>query len=84
MTMDDGWTVADAIAQFAETGKPIDRLGKLLWCLPGFQACGYSKPGPDGGRRYKRYSIGDLQRLHGFLARNGWLDKPPASGDTRP
>lgn len=81
MTVADGWTIPEAREKFAETGKPIDQLGKLIWCLPGFTECGYSDPGPEGGRRFKRYAIGDLQRLHGFLARNGWLDRP-SSGDT--
>lgn len=76
-----GWTVAEAREELARTGIPIDRLDKLIWCLPGFLACGYSEPGEKGGRRYKRYPIGDLQRLHGFLAENGWLTAPPP-GDT--
>lgn len=77
----DGWTVPEAQEQFAAAGLPVDRLDRLLWCLPGFLPCGYSQPGAKGGRRFKRYPIGDLQRLHGFLASNGWLTKPPASGD---
>lgn len=85
MTMAEGWTIPQAREELARTGLPIDRLADLLGALPGFPRLGEErkKPGSAGGRGYKLYPIGDLQHLHGFLARNGWLDKP-ASGDTRP
>ena len=79
----DGWTIHQAREELARTGLPIDRLADLLGALPGFVPCGEErkKPGSKGGRGHKLYPIGDLQRLHGFLARNGWLDKPASAAD---
>lgn len=77
--MADGWTIPEAREQLAATGLPVDHLDRIIRALPGFRPCGETKPGDHGGRGYKLYPIGDLQRLHSALA--PWL-KDPASGDT--
>lgn len=80
--MADGWTIPDAAAELAKTGIPFDGLDRIISSLPGFLPCGERKKpaGSKGGRGYKLYAIEDIQHLHGFLARKGWLT-PPASGD---
>ena len=78
--MTDGWTIAEARAQFAETGLPIERLDRIIRALPGLKPCGETRPGERGGRGYALYPIRDLQRLHSALA--PWL--MPPSGDTEP
>lgn len=87
MTSAGGWTVAMASAQFAETGIPFEErnLRAVIRHLPGFQRIGEMRAPPDdgidhGGRGHPLYDIADLQQLHAFLARKGWLT-PPARGD---
>ena len=71
---DDGWTVSDAIEQFAATGLPLDGLAPIIRNLPGFQPCGHTRPGEKGGRGYHLYPISELQLLHAALSR--WLTAP--------
>jgi hypothetical protein len=83
LTMAEGWTVAEAVEQFAGTGVPMDGLARIIRALPGFQRIGEKKkpPGSKGGRGDAVYSIADLQRLHSKLAE--WLvPQDPPSGDT--
>ena len=78
----DGWTVAEASAQFGETGIPFEErnLRAVIRYLPGFQRTGETPSGPHGGRGDPLYDIAELQLLHKALAR--WLTVP-VSGDTR-
>jgi hypothetical protein len=81
--MAEGWTVAEALEQFAAAGMPVDpvafrlviraarRTGKL-------RPVSHTPPGEHGGRGWPRYGIGDLQQLHRDNAR--WL-AVPATGD---
>ena len=75
----EGWTVEEAVAEFARTGIPMDGLARIIRALPGFQRIGETTAGEKGGRGYALYDIGQLQRLHSALA--PWLTVPP-SGDT--
>jgi hypothetical protein len=72
--MADGWTVVEAREQFARTGLPVDGLDQIIRALPGFTRIGETRSGERGGRGHALYDIGELQLLHGALAR--WL-KPP-------
>jgi hypothetical protein len=78
LTMTEGWTVAEAVEQFAQAGVPMDGLARVIRALPGFQRIGETESGEHGGRGYAVYDIAELQQLHGRLAR--WLiprDPPP-------
>lgn len=70
----DGWTVAEARAQFAATGIPVDGLAQIIRALPGLQRIGETRPGGKGGRGQALYPIDQLQRLHAALA--PWLTPP--------
>jgi hypothetical protein len=74
-----GWTVAEAVEQFAQAGVPFDGLDRIIRALPGFQRIGEVRklPGSKGGRGDALYSIADLQRLHSALA--PWLIMPGGS-----
>jgi hypothetical protein len=77
----DGWTVNEASADFAMTGKPIPprQLAMIIRALPAFNPLGETASGGRGGRGHALYDIGQLQRLHSALA--PWLH-PPVNGDT--
>jgi hypothetical protein len=77
--MAEGWTVAEAVEQFARTGIPMDHLDRIIRALPGFRRVGEAPKGPLGGRGAALYDIGQLQLLHKALA--PWLTVPPP-GDT--
>ena len=70
----DGWTVAEARAEFAATGLPVDGLAQIIRALPGLQRIGETRPGGKGGRGQALYPIADLQRLHAALS--PWLTAP--------
>ncbi len=79
----DGWTIADASGQFGKTGVPFEErnLRAIIRNLPGFQRTGERRPPSDdgidhGGRGEAVYDIAELQQLHAFLARMGWLTPP--------
>lgn len=78
----DGWTITEASEDFARTGQPLParQLAMIIRALPGFQRTGKKPSGPLGGQGEALYEIGDLQLLHGFLAKNGWL-RPPGGND---
>jgi hypothetical protein len=71
--MAEGWTVREAVAEFAKTGVPMDGLDRIIRALPGFQRIGEVRkpPGSQGGRGAALYDIAQLQQLHGRLAE--WL-----------
>jgi hypothetical protein len=68
-----GWTIEDALAEFATQGMPVDpvrfRAAVIkVACLP---RTGEGPSGEFGGRGQKRYDIGELQLLHAANLR--WL-----------
>jgi hypothetical protein len=71
--MAEGWTVAEAVEQFAQAGVPFDGLDRVIRALPGFRRIGEVRkpPGSMGGRGPAVYDIAQLQRLHAALA--PWL-----------
>jgi hypothetical protein len=73
MSSAHGWTVQEAVEEFARTGLPVDGLARIIRALPGFQRIGEVRkpPGSKGGRGDAIYDIGQLQRLHAALA--PWL-----------
>ena len=75
MISDDGWTADEAGPEFAKTGIPFEPeqvRGIIRW-LPGFLPVGEQRhDGP--GRGKAMYDIGELQELHGALAK--WLRVP--------
>lgn len=82
--MVEGWTVDDALAEFAAAGKPLDPAGfralvRHARRLGTLKTAGETEPGGQGGRGYIVYEIGQLQHMHKDLLR--WLGLPP-SGDT--
>jgi hypothetical protein len=73
MSTTEGWTIAEAVAEFERAGMPVDpaRLRAIIRNLPGFSPVGETPSGPNGGRGHPLYDIGSLQRLHTALA--PWL-----------
>ena len=82
----NGWTVDDALAQFAAAGKPLDPAGfralvRHARRLGNLEKAGeLRKPaGSEGGRGYIVFEIGQMQLMHKDSVR--WLGLP-SSGDT--
>ena len=81
-----GWTVPDALAQFAEAGMPVDEAGfravvRAAQRTGTIRRTGETRAplGSKGGRGRPLYDIGQLQQLHKDLAK--WIpaqDRPPA------
>lgn len=81
MTAASGWTVDDALAQFAAAGKPLDPAGfralvRHARRLGNLQKAGETGSGELGGRGYIVYDIWQLQHMHKDLVR--WLGLPPS------
>lgn len=76
--MAEGWTVAEAREQLAQTGLPVDRLAEIIQALPGLQRIGEKPSGPRGGRGAAVYDMYEIQLLHAALAR--WLIARAESG----
>ena len=74
-----GWTIAEAVAEFAAAGMPVDpeRFRLAVTRVARIRRTGETPPGEKGGRGKFLYPIGELQRLHSALA--PWLT---GSGDT--
>jgi len=72
----DGWTIADAIAEFERAGMPVDpaRFRIAVTRVARLARTGEMKSGERGGRGQALYDIGQLQRLHAALA--PWLTTP--------
>jgi hypothetical protein len=69
LTSQEGWTVPDALAQFAAAGMPLDETGfravvRAARRLGTLQRTGSSPSGPKGGRGEARYDIARLQLMH--------------------
>jgi hypothetical protein len=71
--MTEGWTIAEAVAEFAAAGLPVDpdRFRVAVVRVARIPRVGETKSGPSGGRGHPLYPIGELQRLHSALA--PWL-----------
>ena len=76
-----GWTIAEAVEQFAMAGMPVDedRFRIAVTRVARIKRAGEAPKGPLGGRGHATYPIGELQRLHAALA--PWLTVP-TPGDT--
>ena len=80
MTGQDGWTVPEALAQFAAAGMPLDETGfravvRAAHRVGALQRAGETSSGPKGGRGRPLYEIGALQQMHKDLAR--WIPGSP-------
>ena len=78
MTSREGWTVPDALAQFAAAGMPLDETGfravvRAAARLGALRRTGETRApaGSKGGRGRARYDLAQLQQLHKDLAR--WI-----------
>ena len=78
MSAADGWTVPDALAEFAAAGMPLDEAGfravvRAAQRLGTLRRAGETRApaGSKGGRGRPLYDIGALQQLHKDLAR--WI-----------
>ena len=82
MSAADGWTIPMACEQFAAAGMPVDeaRFRIAVTRVARIPRIGEMDSGPQGGRGYVLYEIGELQLLHKGLIR--WLLKVPPPGDT--
>ena len=71
--MSDGWTIAEALGQFAAAGMPVheDRWRMAVTRVARLPRIGETPSGEHGGRGYVLYEIGELQLLHAALAR--WI-----------
>ena len=86
MTSREGWTIPDALTQFAEAGMPVDEAGfravvRAAQRTGTLRRTGETRApaGSKGGRGRPLYDIGALQQLHKDLAR--WI---PAQDAARP
>ncbi len=75
--MADGWTLKEALEQFAAAGMPVDadRFRLAVTRVARIPAVSHTPSGAKGGRGYLMYDIGQLQRLHSALA--PWLAGTP-------
>ena len=83
--MADGWTIPEALAEFAEAGMPLDQAGfravvRHARRVGTLKPVGHTKPGRQGGRGEFRYDIGQLQQMHKDQVR--WIPAQPPPGDT--
>lgn len=71
--MTDGWTVDEAVAEFAAAGMPVDpaRFRLAVTRVARIPRVGETPSGNKGGRGHLLYPIGELQRLHAALS--PWL-----------
>lgn len=80
----EGWTIAEAIAEFERAGMPVDpaRFREAVIRVARIKRVGEVRkpPGSQGGRGEALYPIGELQRLHSALA--PWLTGQNAPGRT--
>jgi hypothetical protein len=77
-----GWTIPMAVAEFERQGMPVDpdRFRIAVTRVARLPRIGEMDSGPQGGRGYVLYEIGELQLLHKGLVR--WLLKVTPPGDT--
>ena len=68
-----GWTIAEAIEEFARQGMPVDeaRFRIAVMKVAQLKRVGEAPSGAKGGRGQKLYEIAQLQRLHAALS--PWL-----------
>lgn len=68
-----GWTIPEAVAEFAAAGMPVDeaRFRLAVTRVARIPRAGEMPSGEKGGRGQLLYPIGELQRLHSALA--PWL-----------
>jgi hypothetical protein len=85
MSAAEGWTIADAVEQFAEAGMPVDeaRFRIAVTRVIRLPRIGEIRQpaGSKGGRGQSLYDIGKLQRLHRWYL-DGCQISVPSSGDT--
>jgi hypothetical protein len=65
-----GWTIQEAVEQFARQGMPVDpEQFRMVVRAFRIQLTGEKRhePGSQGGRRDRLYEIGQLQRVHSWL-----------------
>jgi hypothetical protein len=71
----DGWTIAEAVAEFALAGMPVDeaRFRIAVTRMARLKRIGETRqpPGSKGGRGHPLYEIWQLQQLHKDVAR--WI-----------
>jgi len=68
----DGWTIDEALAEFARQGMPVDpKRFRAAVRVAQLERIGETSSGAKGGRGQALYEIGQLQRLHSALA--PWL-----------
>ena len=75
--MNEGWTVGESIAQFEDTGMPVEeyRFRKAIQAFR-IRPVGEKRPPEDedqGGRGHALYDIADMQALHADFIR--WRDR---------
>ena len=75
----EGWTVDEALAEFARQGMPVDpaRFRIAVTRVARIPRVGEGPSGAKGGRGQNLYPIGQLQRLHSALA--PWLTEGVAA-----
>ena len=64
----DGWTISEALAQFAAQGMPVDETRfRLAVRAARLKPVAETRPGDRGGRGYQMFEIAQLQHLHAWL-----------------
>jgi hypothetical protein len=85
VTAADGWTIAEAVAEFERAGMPVDpaRFRIAVTRVARLRRVGETRqpPGSKGGRGQVLYDIGSLQRLHSDLAK--WIPAQDGSHEGR-
>jgi hypothetical protein len=71
--MADGWTIAEAVAEFERQGMPVDaaRFRVAVTRVARIPRTGEASSGAKGGRGQAMYDISQLQKLHAALT--PWL-----------
>jgi hypothetical protein len=85
LTMNEGWTVDDSIAEFEGTGFPVEeyRFRKAIQAFR-IRPVGEKRPPEDedhGGRGHGLYDIADMQELHKDFIR--WRERQERHAGTR-
>lgn len=83
--MNEGWTVGEALAQFEDTGMPVDeyRFRKAIQAFR-IRPVAEKRPPEDedhGGRGHGLYDIADMQALHADFIR--WRERQARHAVTR-
>ena len=72
--MNEGWTVGESIAQFEDTGMPVEeyRFRKAIQAFR-IRPVAEEPSGEHGGRGHALYDIADMQALHADFIR--WRER---------